>query len=303
MWSEEEYWSKGQLYIRRAQSTEADHGLYSFWMCLAIEFIARAALSKVSPVLNADPNQVENIYFALGLEGVGTPKTVPLHSVFVRCVRVVDGFEEPQKKFCDFLGIQRNEELHTGGLPLENLKLQDWLQSYYEVLDILCRHLEHDLDDLLGSDEAEAARELLKASEEGLQSSVKQSIAAHKRVFDDRSEEERQQLRNDALIHSTMAKSLTELSDLVDCPSCSSSGLVTGRPIRRSRPYYDEERLLLLEEVNGLSESFSCHACGLSLPSAPHLRWSGIEPQFTVALETSLHELQILEYYEEYMNE
>ena len=301
MWSEEEYWSKGQLYIRRAQSAEADDGLYPFWMSLAMEFIARAALSKVSPVLNADPKQVENIYAALGLGDVGTPKTVPLHSVFARCVSVVDGFEERHKKFCDFLGVQRNEELHAGGLPFEDLKLQDWLQSYYEVLDILCQHMEHELDELLGSDEAEAACELLKSSAEGLQSSVKQSIAAHRKVFEDRSEEERQQLRSEALIRSLTANVSSDLSATTDCPACSSSGLVTGRSIRKSRPYYNGENLL--EEVTCLSETYSCHACGLRLPSASDLRWSGIEPQFTVEIETSLHELQEMEYYEEYMNE
>lgn len=63
MWSEKEYWNKARLYIRRAQSARADEGLYPFWMALAMEFVARAALSKVSPVLNADPNQVDNIYY------------------------------------------------------------------------------------------------------------------------------------------------------------------------------------------------------------------------------------------------
>ena len=301
MWSEAEYWSKGQLYVRRAQSAEADSDLYPFWMCLAMEFIARAALSKVSPVLNADAQNVDNVYFALGVKELGTPKTVPLHSVFLRCVTVVEGFEEPHRKFCDFLGVQRNEELHSGGLPFANLKLETWLQSYYEVLDILCKHLECDLDDLLGSDEADAARELLKASAEGLESSVKQSISAHKKVFDDKPEDERQQLRQDASISSIASKMSTELSELVDCPACSSSALVTGRPIRRSRAYYDEDRLL--EEVTCLSEFCSCHACGLSLPSASHLRWSGFQPHFAVVLETSLHELQEFEYYGEYMNE
>ena len=191
--------------------------------------------------------------------------------------------------------------MHTGGLPFENLKPQKWLQSYYEVLDILCRHLEHDLDDLLGSDEAEAARELLKGSAKELRSSVKESISAHKKVFNDKLEEEKQQLRNDALIHSRTAKSSAELSELVDCPGCSSSGLVTGRLIRSAKPYYDEGRLL--QEVTGLSESYSCHACGLILPSASHLRWSGIDPQFTVLVETSLHELQEFDYYDDYMNE
>ena len=118
MWSEEEYWSKGQLYIRRAQSAEADDGLHPFWMSLAMEFIARAALSKVSPVLNADPREVENIYFALGLGDIGAPKTVPLHSVFERCLRVVDGFEEPHRKFCDFFGLTKERGVAHRGITL-----------------------------------------------------------------------------------------------------------------------------------------------------------------------------------------
>ena len=299
MWSEEEYWSKARLYIRRAQTAENDDGLYAFWMSLALEFVARAALSKVSPVLNADPMQVENIYFALGLGGIGTPKTVPLHSVFVRCLKVVDDFDDHHRIFCDFLGVQRNEELHTGSLPFESLRLRDWLQKYYEVLDILCRHLGRDLDDLLGAVEAAAAREVLKASSEGLESSVKQSIADHLRAFDEKPNDERQGLQGDASLRTIMSH--TELSDVVDCPACSSKNLVTGRPIRRSKPYYEEDSLL--EEVTCLSESYSCFACDLSLPSASHLQWSGIEPQFTVVLETSLHDHQEFEYYEEYTNE
>ena len=294
MWSEEGYWLKGRLYISRAQTADPDEGLYAFWMSLAMEFVARAALSKVSPVLNADPQRVENIYFALGLGEVGSPKTVPLHAVYTRCVRVVEGFEDHNRKFCDFLGVQRNEELHTGSLVFEDLKLQGWLQKYYEVLDILCRHLEHDLDDILGPEEGEAAREILKASTKGLETSVKQLIADHRRAFDGKPEEERQQLVGQASFRS-MAYTQTELSNVVGCPACSSRGLITGRPIRRSKPYYEEDRLL--EDVTCLSESFSCFACELSLQSASQLQWSAIEPQFTVVLETSLHEHQEFEYY------
>ena len=299
MWSEEEYWSKARLYIRRAQTAENDDGLYPFWMSLALEFVARAALSKVSPVLNADPKDVGNIYFALGLGGIGTPKTVPLHSVFLRCLKVVDNFDERHRTFCDFLGIQRNEEMHTGSLAFESLKLQDWLQRYYEVLDILCCHLDHDLEDLLGPEEAAGAREMLKASAVGMEALVKQLIADHRKAFDDKPNEERQKLRNDSSLHALMSHGA--LAEMVDCPACSSRNHVTGRPIRKSKPYYEEDSLL--EEVTCLSESYSCFACNLSLPSASHLQWSGIEPQFTVSLETSLHDHQEFEYYEEYENE
>ena len=301
IWSEHEYWKKGRLYIGRAQSARADEGLYPFWMALAMEFIARAALSKVSPVLNADPKKVDNIYFALGVKDVGKPQSLPLHAVFTRCVSLVDGFEDKHRAFCDLLALQRNEELHTGALTFENLNLNSWLQRYYEVLDIFCRHLDHDLDDLLGTDEANVAREMVKGSAEGLESSVKQRIAAHKRVFEDKDKDERQQLSNSARIQSQSGEITADLATTVECPACSSSGLVTGREIRKSEPYLKDD--YLVEEIRGMTEAFVCYACGLRLSNLSEIRWSGIEPNFTAEASTSLHELQEMEYYMEYMNE
>ena len=303
MWSEEAYWSKGKLYVRRAQEADHDDSLYPYWLSLAMEFIARAALSKVSPVLNAEPQPKEGIYYALGLETTGTPKTLPMHSVFQRCVDVVDGFETHHQRFCDFLGVQRNEELHTGGLPFEGLKLQDWLQNYYGVLEVLCRHLERGLDEILGSAEADAARELLKANQDGLLTVVRQSIADKKKEFDAKSEDERGQLNNWATGIARRVHRSNQRTQMVDCPVCASQGILSGRQIRGSRPYFEDDRLL--EQVTCLADSFSCFACGLGLPTASQVQLSGVfEPHFSVDLETSLHDLQIMDYYEEeYMNE
>ena len=301
MWSEEDYWLKSKLYIRRAQASDSEDNLYPFWMALAMEFIARASLSKVHPVLNADPRQVENIYFSLGLGDIGNPKTIPLHAVFQRCVAVVDGFEENHKSFCDSVGVQRNEELHTGSLPFADLKLQEWLQRCYEVLDIFTRHLGKSLKELLGTAEGEAALELLKSSKEGLETSVKQKIADRKREFGVRSEDEKEQLVSEARARVLSEKKGKDLGEVVECPSCSSGGLVTGRPVRRSKPYYEDG--YLFEEVTAWTESFVCYACELKLTNASQIRWSGIEPQFTDIVETDLHEQQQFEYYDEYMNE
>ena len=303
MWSEEAYWLKARLYVQRAQEAGGDDSLYPHWLSLAMEFIARAALSKISPVLNAEPKEKENLYYALGLETTGTPRTLPLHSVFLRCVDVVDGFETHHRKFCDLLGVQRNEELHTGGLPFEGLKLQDWLQKYYSVLEVLCRHLGHDLDEILGTAEAEAARELLKANQEGLLTLVKQSIADRKREFDAKPDAEREQLTNQAVAGARQVRPWNKHTLMVDCPACASQGIVFGRQLRSSRPYYEDDRLL--EQVTCLAESYLCLACGLNLPTASHVQLSGvIEPQFSVDIETSLHELQMMDYYEgEFMNE
>lgn len=301
MWSEEELWLKGRLYVQRGLDAGREGSLYPFWMTLALEFISRAALSKINPVLNADLRHENNIFFGLGLESPGTPRTLPIHAVYSRCVRFVPGFELSHQNFCDFLGLQRNTELHTGSLPFENMKLQEWLKGYYEVTEILCQHLGRELEDLFGDDEAEAARELLKASADGLETSVKGTIAAHKKVFDTKPDEERAQLREDARIRSQASFEIMT-SKAVDCPACSSPNLVRGRDIGRSTPYYEEEALL--EDVTILSQSYYCRACGLNLPTLAHLQCAGIEPQFTVPEETDLHQHQEFDYYEdEYNNE
>ncbi len=153
--------------------------------------------------------------------------------------------------------------------------------------------------DLLGNDEAIAAQELLKASKAGLESLVKQSIADYRRAFNCKSENEKKQLQTRALFESSTER--TQMSRFVDCPACSTEGLVKGRSIRRSKPYLEDDTLV--EEVTNLAESFSCFACGLILPNASHLQWSGLEPQFTVVIETSLQEHHQYEYYDEYGND
>ena len=298
MWSETNLWKKGMLYIQRAHEADRDSSLYPFWMTLALEFIARAALSKISPVLNADPRQEDNIFYGLGIESSESPKTIPLHTVYSRCVRLVEGFESSHRNFCDFLGIQRNTELHTGGLPFENLKLNEWLKEYYEVVEILCTHLGRDLEDLFGEEEAEAARELLKASAQGLESSVKSTIAAHKRVFEGKGNEEKDALRNEAWVKSHVGD---ETSTSVSCPACLCENAIKGREIARSRPYYEDDQLF--EDVTILSQSYFCNACGLNLPTLAHLQIAGLEPQFTVVSITDLHQHQEFDFYDyEYMN-
>ena len=299
MWSEDELWAKGKLYVQRALEVGREDSLYPFWMSLALEFLARAALSKISPVLNADQREEKNILFGLGIETSGTPKTIPLHTVYSRCERLVQGFEKSHRNFCDFLGFQRNEELHTGGLPFENLKLQDWLKDYFTVVEVLCRHLERSLEDLLGNVEGGAARELLLADSAQLESSVKEMVAAHMKVFDGKLEAEKSNLREEARVGCRFPD---DSSKRVDCPSCSSPNLVRGREIGRSRPYYEDGNLL--EEVTMLSQSYYCHACGLNLPTLAHIQWSGIELEFTVEVWTDLHEHQEFDYYyDEYRNE
>src|SRR6266849_4132516 len=85
-----------------------------------LEFLACAALARVSPVLLADPNDWNNIYYALG----GTPKaskfiprSVDVASVIKRLREIIPEFTPEEEGFAAQHVSRRNEELHTGGTP------------------------------------------------------------------------------------------------------------------------------------------------------------------------------------------
>ena len=86
--------------------------------------------------------------------------------------------------------------------------------------------MEHDLDEILGTAEAGAAQELLKANQEGLLTLVKQSIADKKREFDAKPEAEREQLVNQAVASARRVQPWGRHTLMVDCPACTSQGIV-----------------------------------------------------------------------------
>lgn len=141
-WDSEQYYQKAKLYMDRANSFEHNQMEFPLWSSLAIEMLARAALTSVHPVLNADPREPDNLFHALEIESKKQPKSIPYHAVLKRLEVIVESFGETQRQLCDYLGYLRNDELHSAELAFERLPESKWLPRYYEVCLVLVEFME-----------------------------------------------------------------------------------------------------------------------------------------------------------------
>lgn len=297
MWSTEGLWLKAKLFIDKANAVDHASSDFPFWSVLSIEFLARAALTNIHPSLNADPREDVNLLYACGVEISGQPKSLPVHSVYIRLEKIIPRFGKLQREFCDYFSLLRNQELHTAELPFENIKASSWLPRCYEVCEILCESLNKTLNEYLGDEVATSALKLISTLAKETEHGVKSKVAAHRKVFAERGEEERKRLRSKAeLALAVLEPGLTTH----ECPACKSEGMLKGELIKELKPVYEEEQLVVDQEY--LASEFKCLACGLTLHSVEEIAHAGIEPTFSHRRATDLHELFQPEFDYEYDN-
>lgn len=297
-WDPDLLYQKAKLYLERANALDHESMEFPFWSSLALELLARAALTHLHPALNADPRQPDNLLYACGVETTKQPRSLPLHAVFLRLEKIIPDFGKTHRELCDYLSILRNDELHSGELPYVTLRESKWLPRFYEVCQILADFLEHDLEDLLGSDIADAAKRLVAAHKEEAAKAVRGRIHEHSEKFAKLTEDERQELSSLASVP-TRIRPLN--SSTASCPSCQSKAVMQGELIKEMKPRYEDDLLLIDSEY--LATSLSCPACGLQLHSLEEIVHADLEPRFVVQRATELHEMFEPDYYvDDYMN-
>ena len=100
IWDSERYWQKSKAYMQIATQGERGSWERSFWRALGLEFLLRAALTKIHPALNADPqNEGLNLLYAFGIPVKGEPRSIPIHAVTARLERIIERFQKPQREF------------------------------------------------------------------------------------------------------------------------------------------------------------------------------------------------------------
>jgi hypothetical protein len=297
VWDSEQMWLKAKTYIDRANDLEHSNPHFPLWSALALELLARSALTQKHPVLNADPRSDINILYACGFDVAGQPRSLPIHSVYIRLEKIMPGFGKAQRELCDFLGLLRNQELHTAELPFDNLKESKWLPRFYEVCKVLCESVGKPLRDFLGDEVGRAADQLIDALEKGTHGGVKDKISEHERLFSAKPVEEREQLQVDARA-AAMRLPLGKIRER--CPACGTDGIVTGTLIKELPPVYSDDRLWIDQEY--IATEFDCLACDLKLRNVEELTAANLEPRFSATTETSLHDLYEPDFVSEYDN-
>jgi len=253
---------KAERYIQQMDAFDSDDWEYALWSSLALEFLARAALANVSPALIADSNKSwSSLYHALGFaptEERFSPKSIAITEVFKRLTSVLPNFAKEYESF----GVQhtgrRNAELHSGELAFDGVKGSSWQPRFYQTCEVLLASMGVTLKDFLGEDEANVATQLIAAAIDDGAKAVRGEVDAHKKVWLAKTFEERETLNTQAAVWATR-----HAGHRVDCPACTSNGLVWGEPVSAPQQRLNEGEITETQEF--LPNRFECVACGLKI--------------------------------------
>lgn len=270
-WSREALLAKAQRYAQEMLSHSRDDWRFGLSSTFVLEFVARAALSHISPTLLADAKGWSNVYFALGQTPTAPkfiPRSIDISEVFGRLREIVPSFTTELEGFAAQHLNRRNEELHGGGLPFDGLSTS-WLPRFYETVSVLLGSIGEALPMLVGEEEFKLASELISASKDESARAVAKAISAHKTVWAAKGAEEKAKLAQQASVWATR-----QAGHRVTCPACGNNALVHGEPI--SQPVRKLDGDVIVETQEYLPSKFECVACQLKISGLSQLNAGGL---------------------------
>jgi hypothetical protein len=270
-WSTEALLTKAMRYAQEMQTYSREDWRFGLNSAFVLEFLARAALSSVSPTLLADPKDWNNLYFALGNSPKTTrfiPKSINTSSVLSRLKDVLPSFTSEHEGFAAQHLNRRNEELHAGSIPFDGLSTV-WLGAFYQTSQVLLKATSRDLIDLFGPEEAKLAEQLVTAVRDESAKTVQKTIEAHRLVWKAKEEEEKEKAINQAATWATRSH-----GHRVSCPACQSDALVIGEAV--SAPVRRLNGDLIVEVQDHLPSKFECVACKLKIAGLSQLTACGL---------------------------
>lgn len=282
-WSKEALLSKAQNYASIMHNQDYADWQFGFWSSLTLEILLRATLSHVSISLIADPKDFNNLLYAIQSKSIKkkfTPKSIDISEVLKRLESIFDNITPEITGFCSIHINRRNSEVHSGELPFLYLKTSEWLPMFYLVCGELCKCLEIQLDDLFEKTIAKEAKDMITDLHDENANAIKGLVNAHKTIWDNKSDDEKNQLIQQANILMNR-----HYGHRVTCPACNNTALVKGTAIGYViKEIQDNE---IIEKQTIKPSNFECVACGLKIMGYSKLRACKLGDTY---LETSFYE-------------
>jgi hypothetical protein len=139
------------------------------------------------------------------------------------------------------------------------------------------------LETLFGDEEARVARQILEETQTEVRQRVQGLIAAHRKVFEGKPEQDRQSAAENAkkegeqLAHKRHHR--------VTCPACGCTATVQGEPFGSEHVTHEEDRIRVRQAVS--PRASACSACGLKLQGYAELEAAQLGGQYTRTSEFS----------------
>ena len=234
---------------------------FGFWSALTLEILVRTSISSISPVLVADGKDWNNILYALNKspnQKRFIAKSADISDLLKRAESLFPDFTTEMLNFSLVHINKRNSELHSGSLPFDDVHSSSWLPMFYWVCKVLATESGEDLSTLFGTETAAEAEIHIEALRDESAKSVKGTIHAHTVIWNQKTEDEKTQLIEQAKLLSNKYQ-----GHRVECPACNSVALLQGSSIGTPRTQVADEEII--EKQSILPSSFECIACGLKI--------------------------------------
>jgi len=284
-WDPDALWMKAKLFINNALDPDEVRPFdeQALWASLSLELLAKAALSRASPVLIAAPDEDgRNLLAAAGLvRGATSFRSVKAHTLFKRCALAFRPFNADE---AGKLAQNRNDYLHSGTPSFAPIPPEAWWPRFWAQADILVEACGKDMDAFVGEAHAPQVRRLLQQNTQTLRDRVQALIERARRDlarYEDKTmsgreitEWERPRDRSAGLSHDVLA----------DCPACDfDDALLEGDEVieeevvweQYSESDFDAHLVLTIE-----ASHFSCSRCHLVLDSPTQVELAGLDDRF-----------------------
>ena len=237
MWGYDSLYNKAKYFVCKGLDHEVPESAeVPLWCILSLELLARATLSRISPALLADQRDGSNILYALGFPGKTAPVSVPAKTVFFRCMAVCEKFSELENKQCMEWMEWRNEDLHTGRMPFENLKASIWLPDFFRICSIFLEQNETGMDDFFGPVHTIQATKMVESLSKDERAKAHETVREARDKFQNLEVSERlEKLKRGGELEKQYLSENRGFKQ-IKCPSCEGGALVAGDLIRSTTP-------------------------------------------------------------------
>ena len=297
----EHHWIKAKLFLNHTMDTghyERSIEEQQLWAALALEHLAKWALSSLSPALIADPQSDGGLELLRATGAVAESDSrfvsAKADTVFKRCARVFRPFDDAEARK---IASNRNDYLHGSTIGFTAIPAARWWQDYWAQAVILLAARDKEISHLVGDDRAGIVEVHLK--------NHKDYVARRWTALLEAARLNVSRLENDQFGARELAewRAVPDLSVGLDyretavCPACSHAGIIEGTDALSSPEYnegYDGD-VTATAQIG--TDYFSCQYCHLVLNDYDLLAQSGLSLEFEAEVDPA-------DYYEpEYGND
>ncbi|KXC05559.1 hypothetical protein [Microbacterium hominis] len=286
----DDLWAKAQIFARRSLSDETirDFDERSLWATTALEFLAKAALAHISPLLIIPPD-------ADGKHILATLGVIAHDGADIQTIQAKALWARAEKTFRPFSGKEaaqfsssRNEYLHGGGSG-RSLHPEDvWWGKLWNQASILVVATDKDLHSLVGGSLLTRVEDYLAQHKDHVQEHVAALLERARQRLDQRDNPGTPAALRDELTKPfDPSAGLTYISTTA-CPVCGDEGSLEGEDygdVVIDYPDPEDGFASPTENLSVYAIYFGCPNCHLALDRVEFLEQADVPTTFTVERE------------------